>query len=88
MSRLRLPLRVVGLVIALGTLVFWASSGAHRGWSKDRVAIEKTDEVTGLEYREFEERFVPGIDVLAIGLAAGLGLAAVSFLFRNQKPTS
>jgi len=65
-----------GLTVA--TLFAWLAGGAHRGWTKTSMPVEKTDEVTGLTYREYERRFQPGVDLLAAGLAtaAMLGLAA------------
>jgi hypothetical protein len=56
----------------------------------DQVPVKQTDEVTGLEYVTYEDRYVPGVDFL--GLAGGLaaGLFAVSFFVqrKSSNPTT
>lgn len=76
MARLRLVFRWSALVTLLATLGWWTTAGAHRGWSMNRVPVTLTDEITGIAYVEYEDRFVPGIDVL-IG---GLGLTALAWV--------
>lgn len=77
-------LRVIALVVLVAAAGFWAAKGAHRGWSMDQVPVKQTDEVTGLEYVTYEDRYVPGVDFL--GLAGGLaaGLFAVSFFVQRK----
>lgn len=77
-----------GLVVAAGTAAFWGAKGAHRGWSQHRVPHKQVDEVTGLEHITYEERYVPGIEVLAGGVGAGLALCALSVFFRKPKPAT
>ena len=75
--------KTIRFLVLLGTgLVFgfWLSAGAHTGWSMDRVPVEMTDEITGLVYTEYEERYVPGIEVLGGAFAVGALLFAVTFL--------
>ena len=85
---LRTVLRLAGALVILATVAFWAARGAHRGWSQNRVPVAQTDEITGLEYTSYEERYVPGVDFLALGFGAGLALAAASFLFRQKHPNT
>ena len=85
MSALRLPLRLLGLLSLLITVVYWFSTGAHRGWSMDKVPVQQVDEITGLEYTSYEDRFVPGIDVLGGGIALGAGLFVVSFFLPKPR---
>jgi len=89
-SGLRLATRWLALVVLLATVIFWAVKGAHRGWSQDRVPVPQVDEITGIEYVTYEERFVPGVDMLAGGIGAALALFAISFFFRPkpQPPTA
>lgn len=89
-SRLRLATRWLALVVLAGTVIFWGVKGGHRGWSQDRVPIPQIDEITGIEYVTYEERFVPGVDFLAGGIGTALALFAISFLFRPkpQPPTA
>jgi len=70
-----------------GTVGFWALQGAHRGWSQNRVPVSQVDEITGIEYVTYEERFVPGIDWLGAGSGIASVIFALSFLPRlNPKP--
>lgn len=83
-SRLRSLTRWAALALFAGTVIFWVAKGAHRGWSQNRVPIPQTDEITGIEYITYEERFVPGVDVLFAGTAAAAALLAVSFFLRSK----
>jgi hypothetical protein len=80
----RRGLRLAALVVLVVGGGFWAAMGAHRGWSMDQVPVKQTDEITGLEYVTYEDRYVPGVDFL--GLAGGLaaGLFAVSFFVQRK----
>jgi hypothetical protein len=78
--------RLLGLVVLLGTGGFWAAKGAHTGWSQNRVPHRQVDEITGIEFVTYEDRFVPGVEVLAAGLGLAAGLFAVSFFFNRNQP--
>ncbi len=80
----RLQLRLAAAAIALAALMIWVATGANLGWSKDQIALKKTDEVTGIEYIEYQKKYVPGIEFLGIGLAAAGAIAAASFFIRKQ----
>ena len=81
---MRKILRIVALLFAVGSIIFWAATGANRGWTKTSVPKENVDEVTGIVGVTYEKRFVPGVDFLgAAFLGAGI-LAGVSFLFRPK----
>lgn len=84
---MRLLLRVLALILALGTFLWWWASGRNTGWSKHSVAVEKTDELTGITYTDYEDRYVPGVEIPGGAAAAALVLAGVSFLPR-RKPAS
>ncbi len=81
---IRLGLRVVAAVVLAAAAGFWAAKGAHTGWSMDKVPVKQTDEITGIEFVTYEDRYVPGVDFL--GLAGGLaaGLFAVSFFVQRK----
>lgn len=80
---LRTKLRAAALVLLLATAGFWAAKGAHRGWSQNRVQVSGTDEVTGIVFTAYEDRFVPGVEVLGAGVALSAALAAASFFVRS-----
>lgn len=77
---IRKPLRVVFL-LSMGLLfAYWLTAGAHTGWSMDRVPVEQTDEITGLVFTSYEDRYVPGIEVLGGSLTLGLLLVGLTFI--------
>jgi hypothetical protein len=75
-------LRFLGLALLAGTIGSWAALGAHRGWSQNRVPVRQVDEVTGIEFVTYEDRFVPGIDWLGAGGALAIATFSLSFLPR------
>jgi hypothetical protein len=83
-------LRASAILAAAGSLALWLATGAHRGWTKTSVAVEKTDEVTGLTYADYEKRFVAGVEILAAGLAvaSALGVASCFLGRRPAKPVN
>jgi hypothetical protein len=81
-------LRLMALGLAVAAVAFWLARGANRGWSKDRVAREQTDPVTGIVGISYENRFVPGVDFLGASLLASALLAGVSLAFRNKPNTN
>jgi hypothetical protein len=87
---LRLVTRCLALAILAGSVIFWVAKGSHRGLSQDRVPVPQLDEITGIEYVTYEERFVPGVDWLVGGIGAAVVVFAGSFFFRSkpQPPTA
>ena len=81
---MRIVLRLLAVVLVLGTTAWWIQAGQNPGWTKNRVALEKKEEITEIVYTEYEERFVPGVDLLAASGAAALLLAAISFVRRGK----
>ena len=76
----RILLRGAGALLALFTVCFWSAKGYHRGWTKNQVRIDQVDEVTGIVYPTYVDRFVPGLDYLAGGVFAGFVLFAVTLI--------
>jgi hypothetical protein len=77
-------LRALAAALFAGSAAVWLTAGAHRGWTETRVPVKTLDEVTGIIGITYEQRFVPGLDFLAVTVAAAAVLAGASFLFRNQ----
>lgn len=71
---------------ALFSIIYWAGKGAHTGWSMNRVPIPQVDEITGIEYITYEDRFVPGVEWLAGGVGLAALFLATSFFFRSKQP--
>ena len=81
---LRQSIRTLAAVLLLATVGFWAVKGAHTGWSMNQVPSKQTDEITGIEYVTYEQRFVPGVEFLGGGAGLALGLFAISFFFNRK----
>jgi hypothetical protein len=83
-SALRLILRILALFLILTSTVFWISTGSHTGFSKDRVEISKVDPITQIEYVDYEERFVLGVEYLTLAYGLGIIGFGLSFAFRRK----
>ena len=81
-------LRILALLLALATLTLWLLSGANRGWTKTSVPVTEIDEVTGIESVNYQSRFVPGVDFVALALLGTGLLAGASFLFNRTRITT
>ena len=77
-------LHILALVLLVVGAGVWLATGASRGWTKTSVPINMTDEVTGITYHQYEQRFVAGVDFLGAALLGAGVLMAASFLFRKQ----
>ncbi len=83
-SLFRLILRILALVLILASTAFWISTGSHTGFSKDRVEIPQVDPITQIEYVDYEERFVLGVEYLALACGIGVTIFGLSFAFRRK----
>ena len=86
LRRMQTALRLAALGVVLVTVVVWLFGGPNLGWTKTSVPTERIEEVTGNKYTVWEKRFLPGVDFVAVGLAAGTVLLGVSFLFHRKTP--
>ncbi len=80
----RVILRIAGALFALAIFAYWAAAGMNTGWTKDKIALKKTDEVTGSEYIEYQDHFLPGLEFLTLGTGFGLAVIGVTFLVRKK----
>ena len=83
-SPIRLVFRILALVLILASTAFWVSTGSHIGFSKDRVEIPQLDPITQIEYIDYEERFVMGVEFLALAYGLGVTSFGISFAFRRK----
>ncbi len=79
-------LNAAAVVVAIGALVVWVSTGSHVGWTKTSVPVKKLDEVTGIEGIEYHRKFLAGVDFLAAALLASGILAGLAILVRSRNP--
>ncbi len=71
--------------LAVAALAGWLAFGANRGWTKTTVTRWQKDPVTEIDGPVIEKRFVPGIDLLAVCLAAALALFVTSLFVSKTK---
>ena len=83
-SPFRLILRILALVLILASTAFWISTGSHTGFSKDRVEIPQVDTITQIEYVDYEERYVMGVEFLALAYGLSVTSFGLSFAFRRK----
>ena len=77
--------RLLALFLLSTCLSWWWFSGANMGWTKTYLTIPATDEVTGIQYEVKQEKFVPGVDFLALGTGLSFVIFASTFLFPAKK---
>ena len=77
-------LRIISAILAAGSIIFWAATGANRGWTKTSVPTKIVDQVTGIEGVTYDKHFVPGVDFLGAALIGAGVLTGASFFFRTK----
>jgi hypothetical protein len=81
---MKMALRIIAVVLIVGSIAFWAAAGANRGWTKTRVPKKIVDETTGLEGIQWQEKFVPGVDFLGAAFLVTGVLTGLSFVSRAK----
>lgn len=80
----RVLFRMLAGFIALFCFAFWAAAGWNLGWTKTQIAVKQTDAITGIEFITYKEHFMPGVELLALGVGISVALFAVTFLRRAR----
>jgi hypothetical protein len=75
----------LGLFVILAGVSWWALKGAHTGWTKTSVAIEKIDEITEIPYVEYEKRLVPGIEFPVAFCGIGVALIGLGWWMGRKR---
>lgn len=75
---------VIGAVIIVVALIVWLGYGAEI-FTKTQVIVEKTDELFGTTYKEFEDKFVLGLDYTGAFSFAVLIIALLVAFFQRTK---
>lgn len=78
-------LRIVSLLLLVGSLAVWVGTGSNRGWTKTSVPVQRTDEVTGITVDDYQKRFVPGVDFLGGVALVAIVLAGASLLIGKHE---
>jgi hypothetical protein len=78
-------LRLLALAIIVVATGYWLAAGANRGWTKNSVPVKTVDEVTGIEGVNYQKKFIPGVDFLAVAAIVGFLCGGLSFLFRTKR---
>ncbi len=76
----------IGCAVVILSVVVWAVLGANAGWTKSYIEIPKKDEITGIDYTEKINRFVPGVDLLVPALGAGFVCVFAGIIILKRKP--
>ena len=76
---------IVGAVLILAALIAWIAHGGEI-FTKDQVLIERQDELFGTTYKEWQDKFVLGLDYAGgfSGIVAVIS-GILLFMFRNKK---
>lgn len=77
-------IQILAAVIAVATISLWVATGRNTGWTKNRVQVKTVDPVTEIEQVEWQDKFLPGLDILGGGLFAAGALAVSAVFFREQ----
>jgi hypothetical protein len=80
----RAVIHLFAAIILLGTTAWWWQAGSNKGWTKTSVQVLKYDEITEISYPEYEDRFVPGMDILGGAAIAAAVLTGAGFLLRKR----
>jgi hypothetical protein len=74
-----------GLLIIAAVFVVWLSFGGEL-FTKTQVLIEKKDELFGTTYKEWQNKFIWGLDYTLYATGATVFICGIMFLvFRKKK---
>lgn len=76
---------LLGLFVIIAGVSWWALNGAHTGWTKTSVAIEKIDEITEIPYVEYEKRLVPGIEFPVAFAGIGVAMLGIGWWVNRKR---
>lgn len=60
--------------------MFWFFLDGSLGWTKTSVEVVTKDPITEIEAVRYEDRLVPGVEVLAIGIGGAVVLFAATLI--------
>ena len=74
---------VAGFILIIVVLLVWVSFGLEI-FTKTQVIVEKTDELFGTTYKEFEDKFILGLDYSAAISALIAVITGVVVFFQRK----
>ncbi len=66
-------------------MLIWLIGGARAGFTNTSIEHVKVDEITGLEFTEYEDGLEPGIEFIAAGFFGFGVLVAAGAYFENKQ---
>ena len=76
---------LVGISIVVGVIAVWLFTGGEF-FSKSQILVEKEDPLFGTTYKEWQDKFILGLDYTAAASAAVAGISGILlYLFKNKK---
>ncbi len=83
---MKTTLKLLSALLFIASIGLWVAHGAHRGWTTTEHEIRKTDEITGIEYSEYEKKLTLGVELPVVGTIASVLLLTASIFIK--KPNS
>ena len=76
---------IIGLIIIAAAVIVWLVSGGAI-FTKTQVLIEKKDALFGTTYKEWQNKFIWGLDYTLYATGATVFICGIMFLvFRKKK---
>lgn len=82
---MRATFHLIAACWLLGSLAWWWQAGSNMGWTKTSVTEMKFDEITEISYPVTVDRFVPGVDLLAVAAGASVLMFGAGFLIKKRR---
>ena len=77
---------IVGLLIITAAVLVWIFNGGEI-FTKTQVLIEKKDELFGTTYKEWQNKFIWGLDLTLIVSGATVVISTIFFFIFKKKGT-
>ena len=76
---------VAGAAVIIIVFIIWLINGGYV-FTQTQVLIEKKDPLFGTTYKQWKNKFIPGLDLTLVVTFISLVISAVLFyLFRNKR---
>lgn len=76
---------IAAILLIVSVLIYWQSQGGEI-FTKTQIQVEKVDELFGTTYKEWEDKFVLGLDYSAGISGVIIFITGILFyLFRNKR---